>query len=104
MERIKIEYIIIIVFMTLSGLVKAQDVDDIIAKHIKAHGGEKMWEAIESIHIEGRFTAFSEENTFDAVKTQASFNFISFAKENAENESFIQRQRMRYFHLRAWAR
>ena len=47
----------------------AQDMDEIIKKHIDAHGGMKKYQAIETMEISGRFTAFSVEKEFKTIKT-----------------------------------
>lgn len=59
-----------ILILFLPGLIAAQNVDEIIAKHIEAHGGKANWEKIESIKITGQFTAFSIEREFVAIKTR----------------------------------
>lgn len=56
--------------MCISPIINAQNVDEIIDKHIKAHGGVEAWENIESIKVYGRFTAFSIEEDFFAIKTK----------------------------------
>ncbi len=70
MKRIKNTIFFIIILLSVSPIINAQTVEDIIAKHIKAHGGEKNWEAIESMNIKGKFTAFSIEKDFFSIKTQ----------------------------------
>lgn len=56
-------------FLFAISLVKAQNLDEIIKKHIEAHGGEKAIEKIESLKITGSFTAFSIEKDFLFYKT-----------------------------------
>ena len=51
-------------------LITAQTVEEIIDKHIKAHGGIEKWEKVESMKITGKFTAFSIEDDFLAIKTK----------------------------------
>jgi len=70
MKSIKNQVFFIILFLWLSPIVKAQNVDEIITKHIKAHGGAKNWEAIKSMKITGEFTAFSVVKDFFAIKTK----------------------------------
>ncbi len=60
---------LLIISICFSTFLNAQNVEDIIAKHLKAHGGTEKWDAIHSMEIKARFTAFSEENEFYAVKT-----------------------------------
>ena len=52
-----------------SSIIQAQDVDEIISKHINAHGDVEKWETIKSMKITGKFTAFSVEKDFFAIKT-----------------------------------
>jgi len=47
----------------------SQNVDEIINKHLKAHGDIDKWETIESMEITGRFAAFSVEEDFYCIKT-----------------------------------
>ncbi len=47
----------------------AQNIEKIIDKHIKAHGGIKKFEAITNMKISGKFTAFSVEKDFSLIKT-----------------------------------
>lgn len=54
--------------LCLPALLMAQTAEDIIAKHIKAHGGAKKWSQVESMKITGKFTAFSLENDFTVFK------------------------------------
>lgn len=49
--------------------IQAQTVDEIIKKHIDAHGGEATWEKIDNMKVTGMFQAFSEINDFTEIKT-----------------------------------
>lgn len=49
---------------------QAQELDQIISKHIKAHGGADKWSAIENMKITAQFTAFSEVDDWMAIKTK----------------------------------
>lgn len=60
---------ILFILITFSFSGFAQKAEDIIAKHIKAHGGEKNWNTIKSMELKGLFTAFSEEHPFYALRT-----------------------------------
>lgn len=60
-----------ILLLSIPNFVVAQNVDEIIAKHIKAHGGEKKWDKVESLKITGEFTAFSEIKDFLSIKTKS---------------------------------
>jgi len=52
------------------SFVQAQELDEIIAKHIEARGGAEKWAAIDNMKITGRFTAFSVEEDWMAIKTK----------------------------------
>lgn len=64
------KYILITgILLFSSSMIQAQDVDKIIAKHLKAHGDTDKWETIKSMKIAGTFTAFSVAEDFFAIKT-----------------------------------
>ncbi len=66
-----ITYLLMVVMATVTASMSmAQDVDKIIAKHLKAQGGIENWDKIESMKITGTFTAFSEEDDFMSYKTK----------------------------------
>lgn len=69
MNLIKKHLILLVLFIGISTLVSAQNVEKIIAKHIEAHGGVEKWDAVFSLAIEGKFTAFSEEHPYYAIKS-----------------------------------
>ena len=69
MKYIKYQIFVVITFLCVSASVNAQNVDKIIDKHIKAHGDIDKWESFKNIEIKGRFTAFSVEEDFYAIKT-----------------------------------
>jgi hypothetical protein len=48
----------------LAPPVVAATVDEIIAKHVQAHGGAQNWDTITSMEIAGSYTAFSEVTPF----------------------------------------
>ena len=48
--------------------VSAQTAEDVIAKHIKAHGGLKNYNKIKSMEISGDFTSFSTTGKFKTIK------------------------------------
>jgi len=75
MRFIKHYIVLTIISLCFSTIANAQSVDEIIAKHIKAHGGAGKWDAITSMKINGRFTAFSDEYDFYAVKTNSGAYF-----------------------------
>lgn len=49
---------------------QAQELDQIIAKHIEAHGGAEKWNTVENMKISAQFTAFSEVDDWMAIKTK----------------------------------
>lgn len=49
--------------------VQAQELEEIIAKHIEARGGAENWAKVENMKITGRFTAFSVEEDWMAIKS-----------------------------------
>lgn len=70
--KIKIDQLVcFIIFLGFPTIVISQNVDEIIAKHIAAHGGAEKWNEVESLKITGKFTAFSLENDYTAYKTKA---------------------------------
>ena len=71
MKLSRYHLLIICLLLCYSSISTAQSLDEIIKKHIDAHGGEKNWEAIESMKIKAMFTAFSEEKEFMSIKTKA---------------------------------
>ncbi len=70
MKRILYQMVLTVMLTTVGLLAKAQELDEIISKHIEAHGGAEKWDAIESMKITGRFTAFSVEEDWYAYKTK----------------------------------
>ncbi len=62
--------VLVLISFFVMNICNAQNVEEIIAKHIEAHGGQANWDAINSMEIKATFTAFSEENEFFAVKTK----------------------------------
>jgi len=49
---------------------QAQELEQIIDKHIEAHGGAEKWNAVDNMKITAQFTAFSEVNDWMAIKTK----------------------------------
>ncbi len=45
------------------------EVDDVIARHVQAHGGLEHWKAVKSIKLSGNFTGFSITKPFTMVRT-----------------------------------
>lgn len=64
--------------MAFSGAVYSQTVDEIIEKHINAHGGLKNWQKIENMKISGHFTSFSERKPFTEIKARGGKYYSHF--------------------------
>ncbi len=52
--------------------------DEIISRHIDAHGGREKWDAVEALELKGQFTGFSERNDFYTLKTAGGEFFSTF--------------------------
>jgi len=65
------QLIIVCLTLCLPSVVLAENVETIIAKHIKAHGGLEKWNKVETLKITGRFTGFSIEKDYMAYKTRS---------------------------------
>lgn len=69
--KLTIKYLFLLtVLVGISSISIAQSLDEIIDKHLKAHGDINKWEKVENLKITGVFTAFSEEDDFMAIKTK----------------------------------
>ncbi|WP_421919069.1 hypothetical protein [Marinifilum sp.] len=62
-------FVMIALFM-MPAFVWAQTAEEIISKHITAHGGKDKWAKVKALKISGRFTAFSLEKEFTCYKTK----------------------------------
>ena len=63
------KYLILFILIGLVPILShAQDVDEIIAKHIEAHGGMEAFQKIKAMKVTGQFTSFSETNPFTEIK------------------------------------
>ncbi|MFP4471536.1 MAG: DUF1579 family protein [Bacteroidales bacterium] len=74
---------LLILLMLISaglGNISAQTADEIISKHIEAHGGMENWNAIQSMKITGQFTAFSETKPYTEVKARGGKYFSDHYK------------------------
>ena len=71
MRALKTKIAILIIGIVFPSIIFAQTSEEIIAKHIAAHGGNKMIDQVNSIKILGKFTAFSEQKDFFCVKTKS---------------------------------
>ena len=55
--KVKQIYIVILLFASLLSInLNAQEIDEIIKKHIDAHGGQENWDAVKSMKITGNYT------------------------------------------------
>ncbi|NQU35387.1 MAG: hypothetical protein HQ521_19345 [Bacteroidetes bacterium] len=70
MKQITKYTLLTLLLLSITSITKAQDVDEIITLHLQAHGELTKWDQIESMKITGRFTAFSVEDDFYAIKTK----------------------------------
>ncbi len=88
MKTSKIKILILIFIFSSPILLLAQDVDKIISKHIKAHGGEKNWSAVNSMKITGEFTAFSVVEDFTFIKTKTNYYAEQYLGQHKVTEAF----------------
>lgn len=54
--------ITVLVLATTASM--AMELDEVIAKHIEARGGQEAWDAVQSIKMTGSYTAFSQVSDF----------------------------------------
>ena len=78
MKRILYPLVCLSFFLGLQSPAFSQTLDEIIKKHIDAHGGAERWNAVEAIKITGTFTAFSLEKDYTAYKTHSGKYFCDF--------------------------
>lgn len=70
MNAHKYRLVISLIALFTSISLMGQTLDEIINAHIEAHGGAEKWEQVNSMKITGKFTAFSIEDDFMAIKTK----------------------------------
>ncbi len=68
--RTQTRYLQIAALVLLASPLSAATVDEVIAKHVAARGGD-AWGAIESLKLEGDFTAFSQVAPFTMLRKRA---------------------------------
>lgn len=112
------------VLTLFSAFSYSQSADEIIAKHIQAHGGMEAWNKVQSMKITGFFTAFSERNPITEIKASGGKYFadltlgqhkvkegcdgkiywtinpwfdLPFARKMNENEILVNRQNAEFF-------
>ncbi|HAF29780.1 MAG TPA: hypothetical protein DCG75_12110 [Bacteroidales bacterium] len=78
MNKKLVQIITLLVFICSPFLLIAQNADEIIAKHIAAHGGAEKWDKLESVKINGQFTGFSEVKDFFSVKTSSGSYYSEY--------------------------
>jgi len=77
-----------------AGILFGQTADEIIQKHIRAHGGIENWNAIQSMKITGLFTSFSEEHPCMEIKARGGRYYSEHhlgqhpVKEGCDGETF----------------
>lgn len=71
MKIIDYQFISILFFLALPICSLGQTADEIIAKHIEAHGGQEKWNAVDALKVTGTFTSFSLEKPYSGIKTRA---------------------------------
>ena len=84
MKKIIKNILIVTVSLGLPYISICQDIDEIIANHLEAHGDLNKWEEVDVIKINGQFTAFSEVDDFLAYKTKEGgyYSELSLGKNN----------------------
>lgn len=72
------QLICVILFLGFQSIASSQNVDEIIEKHIAAHGGAENWKEVNVLKITGKFTAFSLENDYTSYKTKSGCYYGDF--------------------------
>lgn len=72
------QLVYVIIFLSFPVYAFSQNVDEIIKKHIEAHGGWDKWDKVEAIKITGKFTAFSLEKDYKSYKTKTGYYYGDF--------------------------
>jgi len=67
-----------VIFLSFPFMAFSQSVDEIVDKHITAHGGAEKWEKVEALKITGKFTAFSLEKDYTCYKTKSGYYYGDF--------------------------
>jgi len=78
MKTLQSFFLITVILIVISGVASSQTVDEIIEKHINAHGGLKNWQKIENMKISGYFTSFSERKPFTEIKVRGGKYYSHF--------------------------
>lgn len=69
MNSLKHKILPILAFVLFAGFIQAQNLDEIIDKHLKAHGDISKWDATKALAIKGVFSSFSVEHPIYLIKT-----------------------------------
>ncbi len=78
MKLRNIQFLLVVISLCIPSILFAQTAEEIIAKHIEAHGGAANWNKIESIKTTGTFSAFSLEKDYMAFKTKKGAYYADF--------------------------
>lgn len=78
MKTLQSFLLITVILLFISGVASSQTVDEIIEKHINAHGGLKNWQKVENMKITGYFTSFSERKPFTEIKAKGGKYYSHF--------------------------
>jgi len=70
MKKLYLRFSVAFALILFAGLSYGQTANEIINKHIEAHGGLENWNAIQSMKVTGQFTSFSEMYPFKAIKAR----------------------------------
>ena len=68
MKRTLQNLVSLILLLCLPIILFSQTADEIIAKHINAHGGIEKWAEVNALQLTGTFTGFSLEKPFSCYK------------------------------------
>ncbi len=66
--------ICLVALCLLTVPLQALTVEEVIAKHIDAHGGLENWQAIESLKLSGQFTGFSKTRPFTLLRQPGKYH------------------------------
>ena len=87
------------VFSLAGSAAHALTVDEAVAKHIEAHGGEKAWREISSMTLTGQFTAFSNIHPFTLHRQRGEGDLNKFYSDQIHDD---KRVRVGYNGQKAW--
>jgi len=76
--KLKLLYIVsFMITLSFPCILFSQTVEEIIEKHIEAHGGAENWNKVDALKVTAKFTAFSLEKDFSCVKTKDGSYFAN---------------------------